>query len=562
MKQMIKYTLTIVTLLLVSMGAVAAGGDYTVTYKLDNNDSSESLAGTVVLSFNGQTATLTVTPVEGNYLTIDDLTVIKIIDGGNAQARSNAPGYNTPIELAAVDATADPSKQTQYTFDKPGNEYEYEITANFHSRTSIEDATITIENDSYPYSGEEIKPGITMVKLADGTELATTDYSVEFANNINVPATANSPQPTITITGIGIYKGTKSTTFTIEKVDPVLEFSSTTATITIGKEDEFVKPELTTTPAGLEVTYESADPDVAIVNKTTGDITPVAVGENIEISATFSGNDNYNAKSASYLLTVEEIVKGTAEVTTSPTAKELTYTGEPQELINAGEATNGEMQYKLGADGNYSTDIPTGTDAIEYTVYYKAVATDTKLFNDSEEASITVTIEKAEGSISYATASVEKTIGDNDFTNELTNTGDGDVEYTSGNEEVATVNAATGEVTIVGIGEATITATVTDGTNYTYETKTASYQLKVDRAQEDGYGLWIGDIQVTDDNKTDVMENSAFFFDPTENLLVIKNNQEELSIESRLPNLTIFLNDASKLERIYFNNLGDAKNHG
>ncbi|MBR1403734.1 MAG: Ig-like domain-containing protein, partial [Treponema sp.] len=83
------------------------------------------------------------------------------------------------------------------------------------------------------------------------------------------------------------------------------------------------------------------------------------------------------------------------------------------------------------------------------------------------------------GSISYATTSVSKTTGSTAFTNELTKTGDGTVTYSSSDENVATVNASTGEVTIEGTGTATITATVTDSASYTYATKTASYTVKV-----------------------------------------------------------------------------------
>ena len=60
--------------------------------------------------------------------------------------------------------------------------------------------------------------------------------------------------------------------------------------------------------------------------------------------------------------------------------------------------------------------------------------------------------------ISYATASIGKTFGDAAFTNALTNTGDGTVTYATSNTAVATVNSETGEVTITGNGEATITA--------------------------------------------------------------------------------------------------------
>ena len=59
--------------------------------------------------------------------------------------------------------------------------------------------------------------------------------------------------------------------------------------------------------------------------------------------------------------------KETATVTKAPAAKTLTYTGSAQELVAAGTATGGEMQYALG-DANgatqpYTTSIPTETDA-------------------------------------------------------------------------------------------------------------------------------------------------------------------------------------------------------
>ena len=107
------------------------------------------------------------------------------------------------------------------------------------------------------------------------------------------------------------------------------------------------------------------------------------------------------------------------------------------------------------------------------------------------QSSVTMTISKKAGEISYATASVNKTFGDANFTNELTKTGDGTVTYASSDTKVATVNSSTGEVTITGAGETTITATATDGTNYTYATPTAEYALTVSAessgVDRDGY---------------------------------------------------------------------------
>ena len=62
-----------------------------------------------------------------------------------------------------------------------------------------------------------------------------------------------------------------------------------------------------------------------------------------------------------------------ATITTAPTAKtDLVANGSAQTLINAGTASGGTVYYKLG-DSEWSTDLPTATEAGEYTVYYKVV---------------------------------------------------------------------------------------------------------------------------------------------------------------------------------------------
>lgn len=95
---------------------------------------------------------------------------------------------------------------------------------------------------------------------------------------------------------------------------------------------------------------------------------------------------------------------------------------------------------------------------------------------------ITMTISKKAGEISYATTSISKTFGDDNFTNPLTITGDGTVSYSSSDTKVAEVNSETGEVTIKGAGETTIKATVADGPTYTYAITEATYTLTVAKA--------------------------------------------------------------------------------
>ncbi|MBR3317838.1 MAG: Ig-like domain-containing protein [Atopobiaceae bacterium] len=102
----------------------------------------------------------------------------------------------------------------------------------------------------------------------------------------------------------------------------------------------------------------------------------------------------------------------------------------------------------------------------------------------ADTVTFTVAVEDAaqSASIGYKTASVTRATAQGAFTNPLDNTGDGTVEYKSSDASVAEVDPSTGEVTPVGLGKCTITATVTDSASHTYAEKTASYELDVKKA--------------------------------------------------------------------------------
>ncbi|MCD7840248.1 MAG: glycoside hydrolase family 25 protein [Erysipelotrichaceae bacterium] len=74
----------------------------------------------------------------------------------------------------------------------------------------LSDSKISISQTSYTYDGNAKKPIVTVV---DGTTTLTkdTDYTVTYSNNTNAGSAS------ITISGIGIYSGTVTKTFTIKK---------------------------------------------------------------------------------------------------------------------------------------------------------------------------------------------------------------------------------------------------------------------------------------------------------------------------------------------------------
>lgn len=110
------------------------------------------------------------------------------------------------------------------------------------------------------------------------------------------------------------------------------------------------------------------------------------------------------------------------------------------------------------------------------------------------QSPIEMTISKKAGEISFATATPKEALhanaADNTYTQEVTNTGDGTVTYTiSDNTCGASIDASTGKVTFTQAGSVTITATVADGTNYSYATKTATYTLSVSDTTDGSGGV-------------------------------------------------------------------------
>ena len=89
--------------------------------------------------------------------------------------------------------------------------------------------------------------------------------------------------------------------------------------------------------------------------------------------------------------TVSVTISPVAPAYTAPTAMDgLIYSGSAQALVNAGSTAHGKLLYSLSKDGAYSETVPTGTDAGEYTVWYK-VAGDNN-HTDTQPASVTVTV--------------------------------------------------------------------------------------------------------------------------------------------------------------------------
>ena len=169
--------------------------------------------------------------------------------------------------------------------------------------------------------GEGTKSGNTVeakITVPAGTETLTLTF-------------ANTTSSNARLDNILLYQG-------VAKKPAGLSWGTAARTVTIGSaENQF--PTLANANK-LNVKYSSSDEKVATINE-KGEVTLVAAGET-NITAEFAGNDEYEAQSVTYALTVK--AASTVDITNTP---EKAYTvAKALELIEAGEGLDAKVYVK------------------------------------------------------------------------------------------------------------------------------------------------------------------------------------------------------------------------
>lgn len=194
-------------------------------------------------------------------------------------------------------------------------------------------------------------------------------------------------------------------------------------------------------------------------------------------------------KGALYILSVE-ITYSTANLETttltltapdSPISIGGTYTSTP--TLKAGEQTLSDKTITWSSDNDKVATVDAATGTVTGVAAGKANITAKFAGDDTyktSKASYEIIVKDAP-SLSFPQTSYTVEMSDVFSTPKLEGLPEGVTPaYTSSKEEVATVNAATGEVKIVGVGKTTIT--VTSPNTDIYEEATASYELNVKAA--------------------------------------------------------------------------------
>ena len=263
---------------------------------------------------------------------------------------------------------------------------------------------------------------------------------------------------------------------TIAKANATVTFASKTASGKMG--EAFTAPKVTTSPADLTLAYTSSNTKVATVDGSTGAVTLVAAGETT-ITASFAGNDNYNAANDSYTLTVAKADAVNSDLSFASATATATY---GDETVSSPALANPHQLSLTWSSSNKDVATVNASGVVTIVGAGETVISAAFAGNDTYGAntiSYTLTVNKFQPKITFASTSVTAKVGEG-FTPPKVTTDPKDLEfvYTSSDENVAKVDASTGEVTIVGSGTTRITATFNATRNYHYAS--SYYDLTVE----------------------------------------------------------------------------------
>ncbi len=362
--------------------------------------------------------------------------------------------------------------------------------------------SLTLEYDKSALTYGEAVPTLTASTLTDevdGTEISgTVVYS---SSDTGIDVNANTGELTVkkaaTAVITAIYSG--DNTHTAARATYTVTVSKAPTTLTFGQagylaqlSHPFTSPVATLTPSDAgEVTYSYTSTTAGLItlgNK-TGKVTLNSLTGTATVTATFAGNDCYEPSTAHYVLTVSDKEIPNLVVTT-----EMEFYVDDTNTIHA--TTNSTAGITYGSSD--PTVITVGTDGSltavgEGSAFIRITSVEDETYMEySADYPITVKRYPTKVTASY-TADVFYTDYENNIlptvsvhetkNNNLAET-TGLISFSATPASVLTVDAATGQVTMVGNGTASITITY-EG-NRKYEPSTALFMMTIKKVAKPG----------------------------------------------------------------------------
>ncbi len=282
------------------------------------------------------------------------------------------------------------------------NEYVRTFEVTLVDRFDISTATVGGINTSYDYTGSAIKPEPTSVTYTLNGLTATltknTDYTIGYTNN------TNAGTATMTLTGIGDYTGTWSTTFTINPVAATVTAPTARTNLTYNGSSQALCTAGSCTGGTLRYSTNNGSSWTTTVPTATNAGT-YTLWYKFDADANHTGSID---KSSLGTVTIAQ----TAALVSAPTAMtNLTYNGSSQALCTAGSCTGGTLYYSTDDGSSWTTTVPTVSNAGTYTLCYKLDA-DANHISIAKTSLGTVTIaarERTFGNISITETGVAAT---------------------------------------------------------------------------------------------------------------------------------------------------------
>ena len=365
----------------ITMGSATASVTYTIGKATPKAEDFTFTAPTS-LTYDGNVKSATVSPAKAGTGDV----IVKYYDKDGKEATpKNAGEYTVKIDVA---------ESTNYAAANGLTADGWKFSITKAAAPAAETGSLTITNGTqltYTYAFKQLLPE------APNGDYGTVRYDLgnrQTAINFTAhgyyldPEIAEFEGSKLTLVGLYAKDGTATGQIGTVKVNvTTTNYENFQLTLVLNAVNQ-IKP----TPDGeitaAEITYGDAlskstisgkmkDPDTGkSVNGTfawtDGTINPNA--GDYEADWTFTPAAGYEEYATATGTVTIKVNKATPTFN-APTAQEnLTYTGQEQALITAGSVTSGgTMQYSLTENGTYSPDIPTGTDAGAYTVWYRVI---------------------------------------------------------------------------------------------------------------------------------------------------------------------------------------------
>ena len=369
--------------------------------------------------------------------TVDASGVVTGLKQGTVTITAIAKDGSNKAGSCQVTVTAPPVRVTSVSLDKTALTVEVRTTATLTATAKPDDAT------NKKVTWESADPAIATVDengVVTGVSTGTTTITATAKDGSGKSASCTVTVPVVKVTEV-----------TLNKTSENLVAGKTLTLVATMKPDD---------AANKAVTWSSADSDIATVDE-NGVVTAVAAGTTTITATAQDGS----GKSASCTVTVPPIkVTGLtvdpapASVTTGKTVT-LTATAKPENATDKTVTWSSANEKIATVDENgVVTGVAVGTTTIT------ATAKD----GSKVKATCKVTVLSAPVDVTGVTLDKTKEALDIDKTLTLTatvepgNATDKTVVWTSSDEKIATVSA-TGLVTGVAVGTATITVTTNDG---------------------------------------------------------------------------------------------------